>query len=84
MFYEEVDREIVDLLIDVTGTEIVVEEGEVNVNMCKAIEDMKQDAADERAIKIAKALLISGKESVESISEFTDLPVDVIEGLIES
>ena len=53
--------------------------------MCKAMEDMKNEAArvgsDSRAIEIAKAMLSRGKDSYEEIASLTKLSLDVIKGL---
>ena len=83
MFYEEVDRETVELLNDVAGAGIKIEESEDHINMNKAMEDIKKESEDNKAIEIAKALLTRGKDTIEDISEITKLPIEVIQGLAE-
>ncbi len=56
--------------------------------MCKAMEDMRNEAektgSDSRAIEIAKALIDLGKNTIEDIAETTKLPLEVIKNLAES
>jgi len=57
--------------------------------MCKAMEEMRNEAASEAAIKAAYEanlknairMLENGKLSVKEISVITEIPVDVIESL---
>ena len=46
--------------------------------MCKAMEDMRNETAHEKAVEIAKRMLKSGKLSCEEIAEFAELSVDEI------
>ena len=49
--------------------------------MCKAMEDMRNETAHEKAVEIAKRMLKSGKLSCEEIAEFAELSVDEIKSL---
>ena len=44
--------------------------------MCKAIDDMCKDAAQEKAVEIAKAFIELGKVSLEDIAKATKLPLE--------
>ena len=46
MFYEEVDRETAELLNDVVGEYIKIEEGERKINMSNAFEDIKKETVE--------------------------------------
>ena len=81
--YESIDRETAELIRDVTGSDLKFEDGKEMVNMCKATEDMKKEAEENRAIEIAKAMLARGKDSIEEIAALTKLSVDDIKGLTE-
>lgn len=79
--YERLDRETAELINDITGSDFEFEEEKEEENMCIAIDDMKKEAADTRAIEIAKALLLRGKDSYEEIASLTKLSIDVIKEL---
>ena len=81
--YESIDRETAELIRDVTGSDLKFKDGKEMVNMCKATEDMKKEAEENRAIEIAKAMLARGKDSIEEIAALTKLSVDDIKGLTE-
>lgn len=49
--------------------------------MCKAMEDMRNETAHEKAVEIAKRMLKSGKLSCEEVAEFAELPVDEVRNL---
>ena len=55
-------------------------EGEV-VNMCLAEQEMKKDAADDRAKEIAKALLELGENTIENIAKVTKLSLEDVQEL---
>lgn len=54
-------------------------------NMCRAIEEMREETAREathaKAVAVAQKMLNAGKMSYEEISEFVDLPVEEIKAL---
>ena len=54
-------------------------------NMCRAIEEMREETAREathaKAVAVAQKMLNTGKMSYEEISEFVDLPVEEIKAL---
>ena len=72
-----------DLLAD--RTRYYKEDPEGVSEMCKVMEDMRNEAAkagsDSRAIEIAKAMLLRGKDSYEEIASLTKLSIDVIKNL---
>ena len=82
--YERLDRETAELINDITGSDFEFEEEKEEENMCIAIDDMKKEAADTRAIEIAKALLELGKNTIEDISITTKLPLEVVKELAAS
>lgn len=49
--------------------------------MCKAIEDMRNEAAKEKSISAARKILKAGKFSYEEIAEYLDLTVDEVKEL---
>lgn len=49
--------------------------------MCKAMEDMRNEAAKEQAIRVARKMLKAGKFSYEEIAEYSDLTVDEVKEL---
>lgn len=50
-------------------------------NMCRALEDMRSETIHEKAVRVAKKMLASGKMSYEEISEMVELPVEEIKAL---
>ena len=54
-------------------------------NMCRAIEEMREETAREathaKAVAVAQKMLNAGKMSYEEISDFVDLPVEEIKAL---
>ena len=79
--YQSIDRETAELIKDVVGSEMDFEgEGEV-VNMCLAEQEMKKDAADDRAKEIAKALLELGENTIENIAKVTKLSLEDVQEL---
>ena len=55
-------------------------EGEV-VNMCLAEQEMKKDAADDRAKEIAMVLINMGKITIEEIAQATKLSLEDVQKL---
>lgn len=53
-------------------------EGEV-VNMCLAEQEMKKDAADNRAKEIAMVLINMGKITIEEIAQATKLSLEDVQ-----
>lgn len=51
--------------------------------MCKAMEEMRNETAHEKAVQIAKRMLKSGKLSYEEIAEFAELTVEEVKALDE-
>jgi predicted HTH domain antitoxin len=49
--------------------------------MCKALEDMKNEAEQRKAITIAIKMIESGILTFEQISQFTDLPLNTVKEL---
>lgn len=79
--YQSIDRETADLIKDVVGSEMDYEgEGEV-VNMCLAEQEMKKDAADDRAKEIAMVLINMGKITIEEIAQATKLSLEDVQEL---
>ena len=54
-------------------------------NMCRALEEMRDETAREaeykKAVRVAKKMLTSGKMSYEEISEMVELPIEEIKAL---
>jgi hypothetical protein len=69
----------------VTGSKLKLPEREERVDMCKAIEQIRNDSVQEgelnRAYQIAKRMLERGKNTVEEIAEDTGLPIETIREL---
>lgn len=51
--------------------------------MCKAMEEMRNETAHEKAVEIAERMLKSGKLSYEEIAEFAELTVEEVKALNE-
>lgn len=51
--------------------------------MCRAMEEMRNETAHEKAVQIAKRMLKSGKLSYEEIAEFAELTVEEVKALDE-
>ena len=49
--------------------------------MCKIMEDMRNEAARDKAKKMAVYLIKSGKMTLEEIAEATELSIDTIKEL---
>lgn len=52
--------------------------------MCKAIEDMRKEAEERKAVKIALKLLALGTVSIEDIAKTTDLSLEDVQELAAS
>lgn len=46
--------------------------------MCKAVREMNEKAAENKAVEMAKKLIKRGKDTVEEISDLTGLPLDKV------
>ena len=51
--------------------------------VCRAMEEMRNETAHEKAVQIAKRMLKSGKLSYEEIAEFAELTVEEVKALDE-
>lgn len=51
--------------------------------MCRVMEEMRNETARAKAIKVAKGMLQSGKLSYEEIAEIAELSVDEVKALDE-
>ena len=51
--------------------------------MCRAMEEMRNETAHEKAVQIARRMLKSGKLSYEEIAEFVELTVEEVKNLDE-
>lgn len=51
--------------------------------MCRAMEEMRNETAHEKAVQIAERMLKSGKLSYEEIAEFAELTVEEVKALDE-
>ena len=47
--------------------------------MCKAMEDMRNEAAKMKAVHIARLMLDGGKLSYEDIAAYTELTIEEVE-----
>lgn len=52
--------------------------------MCKAIEDMRKEAEERKAVKIALNLLARGKDSLDEIADLTGLSIEDVQELAAS
>ena len=50
--------------------------------ICKAMEEMRNETAHEKAVEIAERMLKSGKLSYEEIAEFAELTIEEVKALI--
>ena len=50
-------------------------------NMCRIMEEVREESVREAKIEIAQKILNTGKMSYEEISDFVDLPVEEIKAL---
>ena len=63
--YEHMDRRTVEVLNEVTRAGIIIPEGAREVNMCQAIEGMKQEAVDNTLVESIKNLMKNLKMTAE-------------------
>ena len=49
--------------------------------MCKAIEDMRNEAKRQKAAETAMKLIARGKDTLEEIAEITDLTLEEVQEL---
>ena len=49
--------------------------------MCKAMEDMRNEAGYYKATEIAKRMIARGKATLEEIAEDSDLPIEAVRDL---
>ena len=75
--YEHLDRRTVELLNEVAGAGITIPEGAKEVNVCKAIEDMKKEVA-ENAAREAENRAVENTliESIKSLMETMKLTAE--------
>ena len=52
-------------------------------SMCKAMEDMRNEAALRNSKEIALRMINAGKLSLEEIAEYSDLPLEIIKELAQ-
>lgn len=79
--FRSVSRKTADVINTVTGSNLRFKDGEEYVDMCKAIEDMRNDAVHEGAAEIAKNLLKIGKLTYEEIASMTGLTLEEVQAL---
>lgn len=53
------------------------------LTMCREIENMRRETAHEKAVEIAKKMLLSGKLTTEDIADFSGLSVEEVKTLSE-
>ena len=51
--------------------------------MCREMENMRRETAHEKAVEIAKKMLLSGKLTTEDIADFSGLTVEEVKALSE-
>jgi len=78
--FESVTRKTADLLNIVTGANLKIEgNSEGGVNMCKAIEEIKNDAVAEKDFENIKRMLGMGKFTNEEISAALNVSIKLVE-----
>ena len=82
--YRKLSRRTANMVNVVTGSKLKFDEGKEDVDMCKAIEDMRNDAIMDEKIVIALKLLARGKETFEEIAEDSGLSIEKVEELAKS
>ena len=82
--YSNIDRETAELINDISGRDLLYDEGKESVNMCRAHDDMKKEAARDRAVEIAKAFIELGQNSLEDIAKATKLPIKEVQALAKT
>lgn len=85
--FRTVSRKTADVINTVTGSNLKFKDGEEYVDMCKAIEDMRNDAVNEGVrtanIATAKNLLTLEKLTYEEIASMTGLTLEEIQTLAD-
>lgn len=79
--YSHISRKTADMINIVTGSELEYETGKDEVNMCKAIQEIKEDARLEANIETAKKVLALGKLTLEEVAEIYNLSIDDVKKL---
>ena len=87
--YSHISRKTADMINIVTGSELEYETGKDEVNMCKAIQGIKEDArlegrlegARENSIETAKKVLALGKLTLEEVALIYNLSIDDVKQL---
>ena len=51
------------------------------LTMCREIENMRRETTHEKAVEIAKKMLLSGKLTTEDIADFSGLPLEEVKAL---
>ena len=84
--YSHISRKTADMINIVTGSELEYETGKDEVNMCKAIQGIKEDArlegARENSIETAKKVLALGKLTLEEVALIYNLSIDDVKQLV--
>lgn len=79
--FRKVTRQTAEVINTVTNSKLEFNNGEESIDMCKAIEDMRNDAVHEGATEIAKNLLTDGTFNHEKIASMTGLTLDEVRSL---
>ena len=53
------------------------------LTMCREMENMRRETAHEKAVEIAKKILLSGKLTTEDIADFSGLSIEEVKALSE-
>lgn len=84
--YKSLDREAAQTISVCANVDFKIPEGEEKINMCKAIEDMKNDARQEGFAESQSQIamkMLRKNEPVEKIVEYTSLSSQQIQELVQ-
>ena len=79
--FKNMDRSAARVVSSVTGVEFNEDNEEEKVDMCQALKEMMEEAANEAAQETAKRMLNKGRFSYEEIAELTSLTLEEVQEL---
>ena len=79
--FKNMDRSAARVVSSVTGIEFIEDNEEEKVDMCQALKEMMEEAANEAAQETAKRMLNKGRFSYEEIAELTSLTLEEVQEL---
>jgi len=79
--FRDVSWDTANTINVVTGSKLKLPERKERVDMCKAIEQIRTESSNDKALEIAKNMLSAGKLTYEEIAGYTGLSLEEVQAL---